>query len=177
MISAANISNVAKKRLQSDFRDSPSSVFELISRDELSLIRTETTSRFSTSYAPLTSFAINRCLQLSFVTARWYPICALHDLIALSTVIRFLHVQPTYFTMGFLSVHSFLAILTLLSSASAQQVTLISNTLPACAQSCPVLIQAQSACVPPPLGAAAVSNQQSVSTDISTPSVLGSQCS
>jgi hypothetical protein len=43
MISAAKTSNVAKKRLQSDFRDSPSSVLELISRDELSLIRTETT--------------------------------------------------------------------------------------------------------------------------------------
>jgi len=43
VISAANISNVAKKRLQSDVRDGPSSVSELISRDELSLVRTETT--------------------------------------------------------------------------------------------------------------------------------------
>ena len=41
---------------------------------------------------------------------------------------------------------------------SQQAVTLIASSLPACAQSCQTLIQAQSACVPPPNGAAAVSN-------------------
>ena len=55
---------------------------------------------------------------------------------------------------------SFFMILSFLQPFTYAQTTIISNTLPACAQSCPVLIQAQSACVPPPAGAAAVSNQQ-----------------
>ena len=40
-------------------------------------------------------------------------------------------------------------LLYILSLISAQQVTLIPASLPACAQSCPLLIQAQGACVPP----------------------------
>ena len=44
------------------------------------------------------------------------------------------------------------------TTLAQQPVTLIATNLPACAQSCPTLLQAQSACVPPPNGAAAVSN-------------------
>lgn len=52
-----------------------------------------------------------------------------------------------------------LAFVALASFTLAQQpVTLIATSLPACAQSCPTLLQAQQACVPPPNGAAAVSN-------------------
>lgn len=75
--------------------------------------------------------------------------------------------------MAVMSLHSFLAVMIFLSSVSAQQVTLISNALPACAQSCPVLLQAQSACVPPPLGAAAVSNQQTYTSCFCQSSYLG----
>ena len=55
---------------------------------------------------------------------------------------------------------SFVTFISFLQPLASAQITLISNTLPACAQSCPVFLQAQSACVPPPNGAAAVSNQQ-----------------
>ena len=52
-----------------------------------------------------------------------------------------------------------LAVLGTLRTTLAQQpITLIATSLPACAQSCPTLLQAQSACVPPPNGAAAVSD-------------------
>ena len=51
------------------------------------------------------------------------------------------------------------AVLGSLRTTLAQQpITLIATSLPACAQSCPTLLQAQSACVPPPNGAAAVSD-------------------
>lgn len=57
------------------------------------------------------------------------------------------------------SLISTLAVLGTLRTALAQQpVTLIATSLPACAQSCTTLLQAQSACVPPPNGAAAVSD-------------------
>ena len=52
-----------------------------------------------------------------------------------------------------------LALLGTLRTTLAQQpITLIATSLPACAQSCPILLQAQSACVPPPNGVAAVSD-------------------
>ena len=54
---------------------------------------------------------------------------------------------------------STLAVLgTLWTTLAQQPITLIATNLPACAQSCPTLLQAQSACVPPPNGAAAVSD-------------------
>ena len=46
-------------------------------------------------------------------------------------------------------------VLTFVLVAFGQQITLIPSSLPPCAQTCPVLVQAQSACVPP---AALVSN-------------------
>ena len=64
-------------------------------------------------------------------------------------------------TMALNSFASLLALLSLITSISTQaQVAIISNTLPSCAQACAILLQSQTACVPPPLGAAAVSNQQ-----------------
>lgn len=55
--------------------------------------------------------------------------------------------------------------LALLPRTFAQQpVTLIGTNLPACAQSCQTLIQAQSACVPPPTGQAAVSDSATYSS-------------
>lgn len=62
--------------------------------------------------------------------------------------------------MGPSYLFSLAAVISPILPLASAQTTLISNTLPACAQSCPVLLQAQSACVPPPTGAAAVSNQQ-----------------
>ena len=51
------------------------------------------------------------------------------------------------------------ALAVLPASFAQQPVTLIASSLPACAQSCAILLQAQQACVPQPNGAAAVSNQ------------------
>ena len=63
--------------------------------------------------------------------------------------------------MALNSFASLLTLLSLITSISAQaQVAIISDTLPSCAQNCAILQQSQTACVPPPLGAAAVSNQQ-----------------
>ena len=47
-------------------------------------------------------------------------------------------------------------VLSTLALVQAQQPTLLPTSLPACAQTCPVLIQAQSGCIPP---AAPITNQ------------------
>lgn len=55
--------------------------------------------------------------------------------------------QATIASMAF---HRLIPALLLLTSlTSAQQPTLLPSTLPACARTCPVLIQAQTGCVPP----------------------------
>lgn len=53
---------------------------------------------------------------------------------------------------------SALALALLPRTLAQQPVTLIASSLPACAQSCPTLLQAQTACVPPPNGQAAVTD-------------------
>lgn len=67
----------------------------------------------------------------------------------------------------------FLVVICLLQPLTFAQTSVLSSTLPSCAQQCPVLMQAQSACVPPPLGAAAVSNQQTYTSCFCQSSYLG----
>ena len=74
-------------------------------------------------------------------------------------------------------------LLNLAHTTSAQQATLLASNLPACAQQCPVLLQAQAGCVPP---AAPVTDQaiyqscfcqSALLTQLPTSNICAPQCS
>lgn len=160
---------IEEERRLSAHKVLPARMDYFLSCDKLAALGSSYSTRLCTTTLS-TKITLWHCLRaksdlifVSVFTFRCIDICTFVEQITLSTVTRFSHVQLILSTMQLLNFSPILALFSFISSTSAQapaQATLISNTLPACAQSCPTLIQAQSACVPPPLGAAAVTDQR-----------------